>query len=262
MMSRILQLSDGRSVRLLEAGKGEPLLLIHGVGLRAEAWEPQIAALSAGWHVIAVDMPGHGESDALPEGARLPDYVAWGARLIRALGPGAVNVAGHSMGSLIATGLAVEHPSLLRRVALLNGVHRRDAAARSAVLARADQISAGNGDIAAPLDRWFAADEAEPRARVAAWLSAVNPQGYAAAYRAFAEGDRVYADRLAGITCPALVLTGEGDANSTAAMTRAMAAAMPRATACVIPGQRHMVSLTAPETVNAALTGWLQRSET
>ena len=62
MMSRTLRLSDGARVRVVEAGAGAPVLLIHGVGLRAEAWGPQIADLSADHHVIAVDMPGHGDA--------------------------------------------------------------------------------------------------------------------------------------------------------------------------------------------------------
>ena len=57
MMSRILRLSDGTRVRLIEAGAGAPVLLIHGVGMRAEAWGPQIDALSLDHRVIAVDMP-------------------------------------------------------------------------------------------------------------------------------------------------------------------------------------------------------------
>ena len=107
MTSRTLRLSDGSTVRVLEAGAGDPLLLIHGVGLRAEAWGPQMR-LEA--HVFAVDMPGHGESSPLPEGARLPEYVAWAARVIEAIGIGPMSVAGHSMGSLIAGGLAIERP--------------------------------------------------------------------------------------------------------------------------------------------------------
>ncbi|MEF9604139.1 alpha/beta fold hydrolase, partial [Paracoccus sp. PXZ] len=146
MMSRTLQLSDGATVRLVEAGRGEPLLLIHGVGMRAEAWEPQIDALSAHHHVIAVDMPGHGASSPLPADAHLPDFVAWAARLVEALGLGPVNLAGHSMGALVAAGLAVERPDLVRRLALLNAVHRRSPEARAAVLARADEIARGEGD--------------------------------------------------------------------------------------------------------------------
>ncbi|MFZ0097466.1 MAG: alpha/beta fold hydrolase, partial [Gemmobacter sp.] len=99
MMSRTLRLSDGAAVRVIEAGSaGSPVLLIHGVGMRAEAWGPQIAALASDHRVIAVDMPGHGESDPLPGDPRLPDYVAWAVRVIEALGLGPVSVAGHSMG--------------------------------------------------------------------------------------------------------------------------------------------------------------------
>jgi pimeloyl-ACP methyl ester carboxylesterase len=261
MMSRTLQLSDRTSAHVLEAGEGEPLLLIHGVGLRAEAWGPQIEGLASHAHVIAVDMPGHGDSDLLPEGARLPDYVAWAALVIRALGLGPASVAGHSMGALIAGGLAVEYPELVRRVALLNGVHRRTDAARRAVLARADQIAAGRGGITGPLDRWFEPGDKVARDQVAHWLSTVSLAGYAAAYRAFAEGDQVYADRLGEIACPALVLTGGRDANSTAAMTGQMASMMPHGKGHVIAGHRHMVNLTAPDAVSAALAGWLQAEE-
>lgn len=263
-MRKTLRLSDGSTATALVAGAGAPLLLIHGVGLRAEAWGPQMAALQCAFHVVAVDMPGHGGSDLLPDGARLPDYVAWAARVVQALGLGPVNVAGHSMGALIAAGLAADHPALVRRVAVLNGVHRRTAAARAAVVARADQIAAGQGDTAAPLARWFsdAPVEAQVRADVGGWLAGVDPAGYAAAYRAFAEGDGVYADRWADIRCPALVLTGDGDANSTAEMAQAMAKAAPLGQVVVIAGHRHMVNLTAPDAVTESLQRWLQREET
>lgn len=267
MMSRTLRLSDGAAVRVIEAGPikagaGAPLLLIHGVGMRAEAWGPQIAALANGFHVIAVDMPGHGESDPLPGDPRLPDYVAWAARVIEALGLGPVSVAGHSMGSLIAGGLAVERPDLVARAALLNGVHRRSETARAAVLARAAEIAAGAGGIEAPLARWFDDSQSALREQVAGWLRSVSPKGYAAAYRAFAEGDGVYADRLGAVRCPLLVLTGDGDANSTPEMTRAMAAMAPQGRAVVIEGHRHMVNLTAPEAVTAELQRWLETEET
>ena len=121
MMSRTLRLSDGAAVRLLEAGPREPgrrdaVLLIHGVGMRAEAWAPQIDTLSQHFRVIAVDMPGHGNSDRLPADARLPDFVAWAARVVEALDLGPVNLAGHSMGALVA---AMDH----RRLGVSGGGH-------------------------------------------------------------------------------------------------------------------------------------------
>src|SRR3954468_14769062 len=49
-------------------GQGEPLILLHGQGLSRRSWDPVIAALSAERDVIAVDLPGHGESARQPEG--------------------------------------------------------------------------------------------------------------------------------------------------------------------------------------------------
>lgn len=256
MMSRTLPLSDGLSVRLLEAGDGAPLLLLHGVGLRAEVWEPQMEALSGSFRVIAADLPGHGESAALPGSPALPDYVAWAARLIRAIG-GPVSVAGHSMGALITLGLAVERPDLVRRAALLCPVFRRSPEARTAVLTRAEEISVGRGGIDGPLSRWFGDQPSRARVQVAGWLRSVPQAGYAAAYRAFATGDTVYADRVASINRPLLVLTADGDTNSNAAMTRQMAALAPKGRAVVIEGHRHMVPLTAPDVVGAALRDWM-----
>ena len=250
-MSAILPLSDGSRARVLSAGDGPPVLLIHGVGLRAEVWGPQFDALSATHMVLAVDMPGHGESDPLPSGAALPDFVAWAARVIDALALGPIAVAGHSMGALIAGGLAATRPDLVARVAMLCPVHRRSAAASAAVLARATDLA-----------RWFTAEEAVPRALCADMLRTVSPAGYATAYAAFAAGDATYADRLPGIRCPALVLTAEGDANSTPAMTHAIADAIPGGRALVIAGHRHMLTLTAADLVNAALLDWLKETST
>lgn len=258
MMSQTLLLSDGLTVRALVAGSGTPLLLIHGVGMRAEAWAPQIAALAADYRVIALDMPGHGDSTPLPGAPLLPDYVAWAARVITALDLGPVSVAGHSMGALIATGLAVEYPSLVHRAALLNGVFRRSSQAKAAVLARAAEIGAGLGGIEGPLSRWFGSGDDAVRDQVAGWLRSVSQAGYAAAYRAFAEGDSTYADHITTIRCPLLVLTADGDANSTPEMSRMMAALAPIGRVVVIEGHRHMTNLTAPEAVTAALRDWLQ----
>lgn len=257
MTSAILHLSDGLAVRALIAGHGAPVLLIHGVGLCAEAWAPQFDALVTGHHVIAVNMPGHGASDCLPGTPALSDFVDWAARVIQTLDCGPVAVAGHSMGALIATGLAVEHPDLVASAALLNPVYQRSDAARAAVMARAAQIAAADFDPEAPLDRWFEPQEAELRKQTSHWLRQNTAEGYGAAYRAFAEGDRVYAGRIAQITCPFLALTGADDFNSTPAMATALADAAPLGRAVIISGHRHMVHLTAPDLVSQELRNWL-----
>lgn len=257
MTSRTLQLSDGSAARILEGGAGEPLVLIHGVGMCAEAWAPQMEALAADHRVIAVDMPGHGGTSPLPPTARLPEFVAWAARVIEALALGPVNLAGHSMGALVSAGVAVERPDLVRRVALLNAVFCRTPEASAAVVARADELARGQGTIDGPLTRWFGDDQDVIRDQVAGWLKQMDLQSYATAYRSFAEGDRTYADRLDRIACPALVLTGDGDLNSSPQMSREMAARMPLGRDVIVTGHKHMVNLTAPDIVNGAMTEWL-----
>ncbi len=258
----LLRSRRGHSVGLCAAGVGEPVILIHGVGLQSVAWGPQIDALAHAHRVIALDLPGHGQSAPLPPGAELPDFVAWLFDVLATLDCGPVNIVGHSMGALIAGGFAVAHSEMTRRVALVNGVFCRDPLARRAVEARAAEIRAGNIDLEAPLTRWFSDSEgqSEARAQVAEWLRTVDPSGYATTYAAFAKGDATYADRFATIGCPFLALTADGDLNSTPAMSQAMAGMVRDGQAVTIDGHRHMVNLTAPDLVSSHLLTWLGRA--
>ncbi|MBB4575909.1 MULTISPECIES: alpha/beta fold hydrolase [Rhizobium] len=246
-----------------ETGSGEPLVLIHGVGMRLEAWAPQIAFLSAGHRVIAVDMPGHGESAKLPAGSRLEEFVAWFGRFLDEMAIERVNVAGHSMGALVSGGAAATFGERISRVAYLNGVYRRDPKAKAAVLARAAAIPVTGVDKEGPLARWFGDDPDSLVARelTREWLSRVDPEGYAVAYAAFAGGDETYADRWKDVAGPALFLTGSDDPNSTPLMAEQMAALAPKAWVRIVEGHRHMVNLTAPDIVNSLLAEWLSFGE-
>src|SRR4249919_3380770 len=245
----------------VDIGDGDPVVLVHGVGLRLEAWEPQIESLAATHRVIAVDLPGHGASAPIEPGSGLAAFIEWFVGVLDDLALDSANIAGHSMGALIAGGCAVAAPERVQRVALVCGVHRRDCAAASAVRARAAEIAAGKVDPIAPLARWFG-DESlatEPYSLTKTWLGSVDVGAYATAYGAFAEGDDLYADSWPEVACPALFLTGELDPNSTPQMSRDMADAAPRGEACIVAGHRHMVNMTAPDEVTAALRHWLTR---
>ena len=76
MTLKTLLLSKGeRQITCQEQGTGEPFVLIHGVGMQSAAWAPQFAALAQSYRVIALDMPGHGQSDPLPANSRLEGTV-------------------------------------------------------------------------------------------------------------------------------------------------------------------------------------------
>jgi len=235
-----------------EAGSGPPVMLIHGVGLNADAWEPQIATLSLRRRVIAIDMPGHGQSDMLPDGADLSDFVATVAVLIAGLGISPLPVIGHSMGALIALGLALDHQEKVAALVALNAVYCRDPVARSAVEARAKQLTGRTVDALGAVARWYPDDPNGLLARrTADWLRTVDPNGYAAAYRVFATADHAYEGRLGELKCPALFMTGVSDPNSTPVMSARMAREAPYGRTVALPGARHMMHLTHPaETTN------------
>jgi len=260
-MYKVNRSSTRRGAAYVDVGEGEPVVLIHGVGLRLEAWTPQITSLASTHRLLAVDLPGHGDSAPIESGSGLAEFVDWFVDVLDDLGIDSASLAGHSMGALIAGACAVLVPARVQRIALLNAVHRRDPAASSAVKARAEEIAAGNVDPTAPLGRWFDADsiDSEPYRLVEQWLTTVDVDAYATAYAAFAEGDDLYADRWPEVACPALLLTGELDPNSTPQMSRDLAAAAARGEACVVAGHRHMVNMTAPDAVNEALHHWLTR---
>ncbi len=262
MTSTTLQLSEPYgAVHVADAGQGEALVLLHGVGMQIAAWGPQTEAFQKTHRVIAIDLPGHGGSDPLPDGAALEEFVVWLHEVLSALDLGPVNLAGHSMGALISSGYTISHPQNVRRVALLNCVHNRTAEARRAVEARAVAIAGGHIDYEAPVKRWFrnTPDDQKIAQRVLSWLSDMDIRSYATTYQAFATGDRTYASSWTEVQCPVLALTADGDPNSTPDMSQAIADAAPNAEAIVIKGHRHMVSLTDPQEVNAQLARWLRR---
>ncbi|MBS0342371.1 MAG: alpha/beta fold hydrolase [Proteobacteria bacterium] len=244
-------------------GRGEPVVLIHGVGMQFGVWAPQIAALQHTHQVIAYDMLGHGTSRLPSPGADLGEFAQQLDELLGHLGVPAANVAGHSMGALVALEFALRQPGKVLRVAALNAVFQRTPEQRDAVVQRARTLH--EVGVAATIDstiqRWFdhpVPTQLQPMAaQIAGYLRTVQPAGYSRAYEIFAQSDRVHAGRLHRLSMPTLFLTGEHDANSSPEMSRAMAREVAHAHTEVIAGARHMMNVTTPQAVNASLERWL-----
>jgi pimeloyl-ACP methyl ester carboxylesterase len=89
-------------------GNGSPLVLLHGIGHRWQAWEPVLDALSASHDVIAVDLPGFGQSPPLAEGRGydMASAVEMCADIFNDMGLGRPHVAGNSLGGVLSLELA------------------------------------------------------------------------------------------------------------------------------------------------------------
>lgn len=245
--------------------RGPLVVLLHGVGLNADIWQPQAEALAASHRVYAIDLPGHGGSACLPGGAELDDFAARILATMEGLGDGPVLLAGHSMGALVTLAVAFAAPERIQGIVALNAVYCRTEAARAAAEARADVLekSGVTASIEATIARWFGPDDAarhDSHANVLrAMLDTVDPVGYARAYRIFATQDRAFEGRLQDLAMPALFLTGAEDPNSTPDMARAMAREAAKGEALIVPDARHMAGFVTPAPVNAALADFSAR---
>ncbi len=256
--------SAPRETRWRRAGTGRPIIFIHGVGMASAVWAPQIEAFAATNTAVAYDMLGHGGSALPPEQPGLNDYGDQLRSLMDALNLDRAVVVGHSMGALVALEFALNHPDRTLGVAALNAVYRRTPAQREAVLERARRIEAEGR--AAPSTAPSPAGSATrcrrrwPRWRARPAPSWNRPIRSATPAPTACSPARIsaHAGRLNGLAVPALFLTGEEDPNSSPGMSRAMAAAVPRGRAEILPGERHMMSLTAPALVNARLRAFVE----
>lgn len=234
----------------IEAGEGAQIVLLHGVGLRAEAWNRQIDALSGQYHVIALDMPGHGGSAVRQNMTGVSDY---GDAVLAAF-EGPALIVGHSMGAMIALDLAARAPQRVQGVVALNAIFERSSAAAEAVQNRAAELDGVTvADPTGALDRWFGPEMSDDREACRHWLCSVTPSGYKAAYTVFAHDPGPRREALSALECPALFVTGALEPNSTPAMSEAMAALTPKGRAMIVPDAAHMMPMTHPEEVNWAL---------
>jgi pimeloyl-ACP methyl ester carboxylesterase len=201
--------------RIHYAERGEPrpprrpTLLIHGAGASAAIWTMAMAHLARFTRAVAIDLPGHGPSPAVEDGARPPtlvDYRNATGELAASLGLGPSVLVGHSMGALVAIEAALAWPDKVAGLVLCAAAPRLPVDPELVEVLRHDY---------AGFPRWLAqralSDRARPslkRGFVAAGLAA--PQSVTLAdFEALAAGD--VGPRLATLRCPMIWLDGADD---------------------------------------------------
>lgn len=108
------QVNARLAIDTLEAGRGEPLLFLHGAG--GLAWDPYLDALAERRRVIAPFLPGTSKSNDISQVRDLWDLVLCYHDLLDALGIDRADVVGHSMGGMIACEMAACDPSRVGRL--------------------------------------------------------------------------------------------------------------------------------------------------
>lgn len=113
----------GHRASYLTAGEpdGRPvLLLVHGLAGDKHTWDGVLEPLGQWAHVLAPDLPGHGEAEEAGGDCSIPGYAAYLRDLLRLLGVGPVTVVGHSLGGGVAMQLTYLFPGLVSRLVLVS----------------------------------------------------------------------------------------------------------------------------------------------
>ena len=119
-----ITLADGHQVGVTIAGKGVPLVVVHGFSVEGFLYAQSLSRLvSMGFRVIAIDTAGHGATQGLPlSGQNLNEYAALLGRVVDDLGITHYLLAGHSMGGQLVTRLAASRPEQVMGVVLIDAI--------------------------------------------------------------------------------------------------------------------------------------------
>jgi 3-oxoadipate enol-lactonase len=242
---------DGRRVSYLwRDGEAPTLVFIHGSGVSARYWSNQLRGLADTARVLALDLPGHGESEDAPAPS-LVDYADVTARVIDALDAWPVIAVGHSLGAAVAMALAAGRATGVRGLVLLSGCARLPAVPTST--------------------QWLWASLPASLRRVLFFVTAKNVLFAAGASRAAValgmhelRGCRTrtlaidvgiarsmdLTELAAGLRVPALILCGSHDRVTPPAASRHLHATIAGSRLSLVDGAGHMLLIEAPNVVN------------
>jgi pimeloyl-ACP methyl ester carboxylesterase len=148
---------DGRTAAYGEAGRGTPVVFLHGWGLDHRVYRRGLARLAAtGVRVLAPALPGFGGTASLATGDRtVPGYASWVATFLEAVGVREpVLVVGHSFGGGVGIVLAHDHPRRVRGLVLVNSIGASAWARRGTTLRTMAQRPLWDWGLHFPGDLW------------------------------------------------------------------------------------------------------------
>lgn len=253
----------GLQIAYRRAGRGPPLMLVHGAPGDGRVWGRQLDDLADSFDVIAWDAPGCGESEDPPESFRLPDYADALAGLIATLDLGRPHVLGHSFGGALVLELYRWHPSVPATLILTGGYAGwagslpRDEVDRRLRFALdvADRLP-GGFEPASMRGLFSEAISREAAAELAAIMSEARPVATRA--MAYALTDADLRSSLPAIDVPTLLLQGEVDERSSVGVAQELHRAIPNAQLHVLTGLGHVCFLEDPERFDAAVRDFLR----
>jgi len=110
----------GQTIRYIEAGQGPTVILLHGLGSVKEVWAANIGALSAKYHVYALDQIGFGRSDKPLLEYKIATFADFLHAFMQSQNLSKATLVGNSLGGWIALDFAARHPDMVDRLVLVD----------------------------------------------------------------------------------------------------------------------------------------------
>ncbi|HEX9611591.1 MAG TPA: alpha/beta hydrolase [Gemmatimonadales bacterium] len=258
---------DGTRLRMVDTGRGSPVVFLHGFGASLYTWRKTLAPVAAqGYRVIAIDNRGFGFSDKPARGYGNAAYARLVVALLDSLGVSSAVLVGHSMGGAIAAEVALAHPDRVRGLVLIAGAGygiRWPASlklARWPVLGRVATALRGRWITGRLLRSTYADPSRVTERDVDQYYAPVPEADYGRALRGVLREFRFdsLVGRLGAIEAPTLVLWGAEDRWIPLSTGRRLASELPRAAFVVIPNAGHASPDEAPDEVNRFLIAFLK----
>lgn len=263
---RAISVSLGNlDIRVVRAGSGTPVLLLHGYGESLLSWRAVFDELALHADVIAFDLPGFGLSSKPDHGYSADSLAQVALRLMDTLGVRRAVFVGHSLGGAVSAaaaarapdrllGLVLIDPALITPPALSSFGNSTDQTERMRSIVAAYYEDLRSRFAGAHDPEWLSESDA-----AMAYEPAQDPayrQALVAVLRQF-DFQHLTAKRAARLTMPALLIWGAQDPVVPSTSAQGLLAALPRARLAIVPRSWHRPHVERPGVVAGLIEGFL-----
>lgn len=257
---------DTKGIRLAydDQGTGLPLVFLHAFPLNRSMWAPQTTVLSRQFRTIAVDLRGHGESDAPLWNFSLDQYADDVCALLDHLAIPQAVLVGLSMGGYISLAFSRKYGSRLKGLVLADTRAQGDSPeGRTARFNLAQTAYEKGADAVADimLSKLLGATSLQQKLELVEYVRNMihhTPvSGILVDLMAMADRSDSVA-HLGTLACPTLVVVGQEDHTTPLADAQVMAAGIPGARLAVIPAAGHLSNLEQPDVFNDLVRSFVE----
>ena len=254
--------SSGTFYLLNKTDQKIPIVLIHGVGLTHEIWQPQLDYFKD-YTTLSYDILGHGKTPLNIKDISFDDFSEQLLNLINELKFDKVHLIGFSIGSLIARNFAIKHNDLLQSLTLLGSIYKRSEEQQKIIN---DRFALAKNNLKLSrkaLTRWFTDKYLEENPNTYEKISSIleknNMENFLKVYELFVlhKNDEIFKK----IKVNTLVMTGENDIGSTVDMSKKLCEVINNSQLKVIKNGKHLCGIECFDDVNMAIKDFIEKND-